>query len=191
MGFGQASRAVSRVPGRWTISMSRNKMSKLLYRGPGLDVLHEAYAKRGRIDDQAPITASQDVGIDAGVADVWALLSDPTGWWRINPAIHDVRLEGAVRAGTVFRWRNGRAGITSRFAVVEPEREITWTGVSFGARAVHRHVLTTVGANRTRVVTAESMSGPLLTLLFSSAKLDANLHDWLAGMKTAAERGVV
>jgi hypothetical protein len=32
------------------------------------------------------------------------------------------------------------------------------------------------------------MAGPLLVLLYSSAKLQAGLEAWLSGLKTAAER---
>ena len=34
----------------------------------------------------------------------------------------------------------------------------------------------------------ESMAGPLLVLLYSSAKLQAGLEQWLTGLKAAAER---
>jgi hypothetical protein len=163
-------------------------MTRLLYTGPSIETLHEGYASQGRIDRQAPVTASRDVVIAAPKAAVWALLSDPGGWGRIDPAITDVRLDAQVRPGTRFTWRNGRARIKSRFAVVDPGREITWTGVSSGARAVHRHVLTARGEGHTHLVSEESMAGPLLPLFFGSAKLASALDTWLAAIKTAAER---
>jgi hypothetical protein len=126
----------------------------------------------------------------APVATVWALLSDPRGWGRINPAIRDVGLDAPVRPGTRFTWRNGRAKISSRFAVVDPEREITWTGVSSGARAVHRHLLTAQGERCTRLMSEESMAGLLLPLFFGSAKLAAPLEGRLAAIKAAAERAM-
>jgi hypothetical protein len=70
---------------------------------------------------------------------------------RTDPAIRDVRLDRAVAPGTRFAWRNGRARITSRFAVVDPEREITWSGLSYGAKAVHRHVLAACDENHTHL----------------------------------------
>jgi hypothetical protein len=72
--------------------------------------------------------------------------------------------------------------------VVDPGREITWTGVSSGARAVHRHVLAARGENQTHLLSEESMAGPLLPLFFGSAKLASALETWLAAIKTAAER---
>jgi len=163
-------------------------MTKLLYAGPDLETLHADYATQGRIDARAPVTASRDVVIAATVTTVWAVLSDPAGWDRIDPAIHDVRLDAGVQPGTRFTWCNGRARIRSRFAVVDPEREITWTGVSFGTKAVHRHLLAAQGETQTRLVSEESMAGLLLPLFFSSAKLAAALDKWLTAIKTAAER---
>jgi hypothetical protein len=163
-------------------------MTKLLYAGPDLDTLHADYATQGRIDPGAPVSASRDVVIAAPVSTVWALLSDPARWDRIDPAIHEVRLNGGVRPGTRFTWRNGRALIRSRLAVVDPEREITWTGASWGIKAVHRHLLAGQGDTQTRLVSQESMAGPLLPLFFSSARLAAALDKWLTAIKTAAER---
>jgi uncharacterized protein YndB with AHSA1/START domain len=163
-------------------------MTNLLYAGPSLETLYAEYATQGRIDTRAPVTASRDVVIAAPVATVWALLSDPHGWGRIDPAIHDVRLDAGVRPGTRFTWRNGRARIRSRFAVVDPEREITWIGVSSGAKAVHRHLLAAPDGAHTHLVSEESMAAPLLPLFFSNAKLAAALGTWLTAIKTTAER---
>lgn len=76
----------------------------------------------------------------------------------------------------------------STFAVVEPGQELTWTGVSAGARAVHRHILDVLDGKNTRAVTEESPAGPLLVLFFSRAKLRATLETWLSGLKAAADQ---
>jgi hypothetical protein len=76
----------------------------------------------------------------------------------------------------------------SRFAVVDPGREITWTDVSSGAKAVHRHLLEATGDGATRVRSEESMAGPLLVLVYGSAKLQAGMESWLNGLKATAER---
>jgi len=163
-------------------------MHQLLYRGPSIEVLHQRYAKQERIDTEAPVTAAYEVEIDAPLQRIWDLLADPLAWPSFAPEVHDVHLDGPVAADTRFTWANGRARMKSRFAVVDPGRELTWTGVSSGAKAVHRHLLEATGDGATRVRSEESMAGPLLVLFYSSAKLQAGLETWLTGLKTAAER---
>jgi hypothetical protein len=86
-----------------------------------------------------------------------------------------------------FTWANGKSRIKSRFAVVDAERELTWTGVSSGAKAVHRNLVESTADGATRVISEESMAGPLLTLFYSSTKLEAGVERWLAALKRAAE----
>ncbi|MEV4286168.1 hypothetical protein AB0K40_11760 [Nonomuraea bangladeshensis] len=89
---------------------------------------------------------------------------------------------------TPFTWVNGSIAITSRFAVVEPLRELTWTGSAMGSRAAHRHLITTRQDGTTLLRTEESMAGTLLGLFYNSAELHAELTRWLGSIKTAAEQ---
>jgi len=52
---------------------------------------------------------------------------------------------------------------------------------------VHRHLLHATPGGGTWLESAESMTGPLLTLFYSSARLDKDLTGWLGAIKTAAE----
>jgi len=161
--------------------------SKLWYRGPSLDTLHEEYAKHGRVDEVAPVRTTCEIEIDAPVSTVWELLSRPAGWASWDPDIHDVTADEPAAVDVEFVWSSGRSRIRSRFAVVHPNREITWTGISAGAKAVHRHVLSAPDAERTHVRCEESMAGTLLGLFYNSDKMHATLEAWLAALKTAAE----
>ena len=163
-------------------------MNRLLYRCPSIEALHQQYAKRERIDTRAPVTAAGEVEIDAPVQRVWELLADPMAWPSFAPEVHDVHLDAPAAVDTRFTWANGRSRIKSRFAVVDPGREITWTGVSSGFKAVHRHLLEATSDGATRVRSEESIAGSLLVLFYSSAKLQAGIEAWLTGLKTAAER---
>jgi hypothetical protein len=163
-------------------------LNKLLYAGPPLRVLHDDYAKKGRIDDKAPVATAYEVNIKAPRERVWELLASPLSWGSFDPAIHDVRLNGPVTADTAFTWANGRARMKSTLAVVDPGRELSWTGASMGFKVVHRHLLSAHPGGGTRVRCEESMAGPLLTLLYSEARLRAVLGTWLGALKTAAER---
>ncbi|MEU0787348.1 SRPBCC family protein [Streptomyces sp. NPDC006173] len=174
----------------WTLLEGLEMLDRLLYRGPSLEVLHEEYAKKGRLDERAPISGSFEIRIEAPVERVWSLLSEPANWGSVDPAIHDVTVDGGsggAEVDTRFTWVNGRNRIKSRFAVVDPGREIVWTGLAAGAKAVHRHVLEATDDGATLVRTEESMGGLLLVLFFSDAKLHAVLEKWLKGLKKAAE----
>jgi uncharacterized protein YndB with AHSA1/START domain len=162
-------------------------LNGLFYDGPSIEVLHEEYARKGGIDEEAPVKASREVRIDAPIERVWELLSDPRGWGAWYQAIHDVHLDSKVEANARFDWANGKAHMRSRFAIVEAKREITWTGVAYGAKAVHRHVLKPAEGGATRVFSEESMGGPLLVLFYNSAKLGTDMEEWLSALKSAAE----
>jgi uncharacterized protein YndB with AHSA1/START domain len=171
--------AVHRPLGTWR---------RLFYTGPSAAVLYEDYARRGRIDDLAPISARCETIIDAPPERVWELLSHPQRWDQFASEVGDVRLDDGVVEGGRFTWRNGKAKLSSRFAVVDPGHELTWTGTALGSKAVHRHLLTPTNDHQTRLVSEESMAGPLLVLFFSSAKLHASLTMWLAAISAAAQR---
>jgi Polyketide cyclase / dehydrase and lipid transport len=161
--------------------------SQLLYRGPSMDVLHERYAKQGHIDDQAPVTASYQINIGAPVRRVWELLSNPAGWPAFDPGIRSVQAD-VIAPDARFTWTNGRSRIKSQFAVIDPGREITWTGISSGFKVVHRHLLSATADGGTQIQCEESMAGPLLPLFYNSTKLHAALQKWLTTIKTAAEQ---
>ena len=106
-------------------------LKQLFYSGPSIEVLHEEYAKKGRIDEEAPVKASHEVRIEAPVEQVWELLSDVPGWGTWYPDVHDVHLDSGVKADARFTWTNGKARIKS------------------------------TGDGATRVPSEESMAGPL------------------------------
>ena len=97
-----------------------------------------------------------------------------------------MRLEGGAIEGVHFKWQNGKTKLSSRFAVVDPHHELSWTGTAMGSKAVHRHVLEATSDGRTRLLTEESMTGFLEVLFFSRAKLRAGLEQWLGAVAAAA-----
>jgi hypothetical protein len=162
--------------------------SKLFYAGPSLAVLHREYARKGRIDESAPVTNISSLVVNAPVHRVWAVLSDLR-----NRAIWDAdfRLRELIEVApdASFRWTIRGARIRSTFAVVEPDRELSWSGISFGLKAVDRNLLEPVDADHTTVTLQESLAGPLLTLFYSPARLRAGHEAYLIALKTFAERG--
>jgi uncharacterized membrane protein len=168
-------------------ALLQEKVMKLLYAGPPLRELHEEYAKKGRIDENAPVKSVVSVTIDAPAATVWQLLSDLQNWpsWRSDAYVTSLdRIEPDAR----FRWKVRGSTITSTFAVVSPEREIAWTGVAMGwIKAIDRCRLAPTEDGRTTVTMEESMSGPFLTLFYSDGKLRKGHEEVLRMLKTAAE----
>ncbi|MGC5014574.1 SRPBCC family protein [Streptosporangium sp. DT93] len=162
-------------------------MRKLLYRGPSLATLHADYAACGRIDTEAPVTSESGVVVDATPAQVWEVMSDLGNWPSWAPGYEVLEL-GEVTPGAAFRWRLGSVRITSRFAVVAPGRELTWSGVVFGYKAVDQQVLQALPGGRTRVTMRESLAGPFVSLLFGVDRLRAGHERYLNALAAELAR---
>jgi Uncharacterized conserved protein len=148
---------------------------RLLYSGPSAEVLHREYAARGRVDRDAQLLSASSRVIGHPVERVWQALADLPAWPSWGANVRVTAFEG-LRPGARFRWRLNGMPIRSRFAVVRPHRELTWTGTFLWFRAVDRHLLEPLGEDATRVTIEESLAGPLLPLCYSAARLRAN-HD--------------
>jgi uncharacterized protein YndB with AHSA1/START domain len=163
------------------------RVKSLFYTGPSLQTLLAAYAKRGLIDNAAAIQSHTEILVRAPVARVWQILADAPNWPAWMPGVKNVRLDSTVAPDATFTWQSGSSRIKSTFAVVEPGRELTWIGISAGAKAIDRHTLEATEGG-TRVFTEESMAGPFVVLFFSSRKLHAVQQAYLAALKQFAER---
>lgn len=142
-----------------------------------------------QIDEKAPATARAEVGIDAPPAVVWEVMTDFERWPDWNPDVASVVLDGPPAEGTVFRWRSGPGTITSTLRELEPEREIAWTGRTFGIRAVHVWRLAPDDGG-TRVVTEESWDGWIVKLLSGALRrtLQQSIDRGLGFLQAEAER---
>ncbi|WP_194816602.1 SRPBCC family protein [Nocardia sp. XZ_19_385] len=161
--------------------------SGLFYSGPDLGTLHREYAANGRLDDSAQLNSSHGIVIAAPAAKVWQLLVDVANWPNWYPGFQLKTLTEVTPGGT-FEWTLGNGVVNSTFAVVTPERELTWSGKAMWLKAVDRHVLEPVDANNTRVTVSESMSGVLIPLIYSTAKIQKVQETRLQALKAAAEK---
>jgi hypothetical protein len=151
-------------------------------------MLHERYAKEHRIDDAAPVQARADVTIDAPPTLVWERLVDVAAWpTNLEAGVHNITVPDGVNIDAEFRRTIKGARLRARFAVVDPARELGWTGRSLGIKVVHRYTLEAVSEIRTRVVVEESMAGPPMIALISSAKLETQLRQSLARLRSVSE----
>jgi hypothetical protein len=137
----------------------------------------------------APVQTSQRVVIDAGPAQVWAVLTDINRWAAWQPDIKRPRLNGPLQPGTTFDWKSGGAGIHSTLHTVALHQELGWTGKSLGVFAIHNWTLKAVPGG-TEVAVAESMQG-LLASLFKGALnrgLATGTLQWLQLLKAETEK---
>jgi uncharacterized protein YndB with AHSA1/START domain len=141
------------------------------------------------INRDAPATAEGEIQIAADPKSVFSVMSAIDEWPSWNPDVNSVKLEGEVRPGTVFRWRSGPSALTSTLQVVDPPREIAWTGTTMSIKAVHVFRFEPKDGG-TLARSEESWEGLLASLLkgYSRKTLDRGIRRVLAYLKAEAER---
>lgn len=141
------------------------------------------------VDRDAPVVAEAEAEIAADPETVWDVLTGFETWPSWNPDAAWVSFDGAVEEGAVFRWKAGRATITSTLRQVERPTFIGWTGKTIGIRAVHVWHLEPRGGG-THVKTEESWQGILVRILRGRMQknLEGVLEDGLKRLGAEAER---
>jgi uncharacterized membrane protein len=141
-----------------------------------------------QIDTNAPVFARKEIVIHAPVEKVWELQTDIENWNRWQPDITSAKLEGALEADTIFRWKAKGLNIVSTLHTVIPLKQIGWTGLSLGMFAIHNWMFEARGKT-TLVVTEESLSGWLtrLMILLDPRFLEKSLETSLNNLKFVAE----
>jgi len=167
------------------VSIFRSMILILLFLTAGIS--DEELARSGRIRENAPVKASLEITIHAPVEKVWGLLTDVTNWPKWQPDISSTQIAGPLEYGTAFSWTIGGTRIESQIALVRPYEQFAWTGRAYMARAIHVWKLQRVSGDQTLVKTEESMNGFLLSLFYSSKKLEQSDQRWLDRLKLAAE----
>jgi uncharacterized protein YndB with AHSA1/START domain len=140
------------------------------------------------INRNAPATAEAELRIDADPQTVFAVISAIDQWPSWNPDVKSVSVEGPVQPGMVFRWKAGPSSLTSVLQVVDPPREIAWTGTTMGIKAVHLFQFRASDGG-TIARSEESWEGLIASLLkgYSRKTLDKGIRNVLANLKTEAE----
>ena len=140
------------------------------------------------IDINAPVFARREVTIEAPIESVWNIQTGIDRWSEWQPDVTSAKLDGELKAGTVFRWKAKGLSIVSTLHTVEPNRRIGWTGISLGMSAIHNWTFEAQG-NVTRVVTEESLNGWLTRLmkLFDPHFLEKSLETSLKILRLQVE----
>jgi uncharacterized protein YndB with AHSA1/START domain len=141
------------------------------------------------INRDAPATAQGELQIAADPQTVFAVISAIDQWPSWNPDVKSVQLQGPVQRDTVFRWRSGPSTLTSTLQVVDPPREIAWTGTTMGIKAVHVFRFQAKDGG-TLARSEESWEGLIASLLkgYSRRTLDKGIRSVLSHLKAEAER---
>ena len=141
------------------------------------------------INRQAPATAEGEIEIAATPEVVWDVISNVEQWPTWNNDIKSATLTGPLAVGSVFRWKSGLASLTSKLQVVDPPRELGWSGTSMSIRAIHVFRFEPRDGG-TLAHSEESWEGFLASLLkgYSRKTLDKGLRSVLAALKAEAER---
>jgi uncharacterized protein YndB with AHSA1/START domain len=141
------------------------------------------------INRDAPATAEGELWIDADPQTVFSVIAAIDQWPSWNPDVKSVSVEGPVQPGTAFRWKAGPSSLTSTLQMVDPPREIAWTGTTMGIKAVHL-VRFQASDGGTLARSEESWAGLMASLLkgYSRRTLDKGIRSILSHLKTEAER---
>ena len=141
------------------------------------------------VDRDAPAVARAETEIAADPETVWEILTGFEAWPSWNPDVSSVAHDGDVAEGTVFRWKAGRATITSTLRQVERPRMVAWTGKTTGIDAVHVWRLEPHDGG-TLVRTEESWQGLLVRVLSGPMRksLQKAVDGGLQHLKAEAER---
>lgn len=125
------------------------------------------------INENAPVVEKQHIFIPAPPERVWEVLSDINKWPEWQHEVTHAELNGALKEGTVFKWKANGIPFTSQLHTVKEFHAIGWTGKTFGAKAVHNWCIET-SKDGTTVHVEESLQGLLPTLF--KKKFSRDLH---------------
>lgn len=141
------------------------------------------------IDRSAPAISTGELVIAASPEVVWDVISDIEAWPSWNPDVKTATLDGPLAVGSVFRWRAGGASLTSTLRVVDPPRELSWSGRAMGIRAIHIFRFEPSDGS-TLARSEESWAGLVPTLFrgYSRRTLDRGIRSVLRLLKDEAER---
>jgi hypothetical protein len=78
-----------------------------------------------------------------------------------------------------------------KFAVIDPNHELAWTGTALWTKAVERLVLERLSSETTRLHLHESLAGAFMTLFLDNARWRRQHLTSLASFKQACEAATI
>lgn len=141
------------------------------------------------INRSAPAIARGEKFIGADPEVVFGVIAAIGDWPSWNTDVKSADVEGDVEPGTTFRWKAGPASLVSKLKVVDPPREIGWTGTTMRIKAVHVFRFEARDGG-TLARSEESWEGWIASLLkgYSRRTLEKGIETVLLDLKVEAER---
>lgn len=141
------------------------------------------------INENAPARTKNQIEISAPIEIVWKILTNIDDWPKWQKSVSEAVMMGSVEEGTKFNWKAGGLSFKSCIHTSKPNKEFGWTGVTFGASAIHNWKFAEKG-NKTIVNVEESLQGvfPKFFKGFFQKELDKGVLTNLEELKTASEK---
>lgn len=141
------------------------------------------------INQNELLKCSKAITINLSSKKVWEVLSDIDNWAIWQTDINNSKLNGELKPTNTFSWNSGGANILSTLQIVDPNKELSWTGKSLGIRAIHTWKLSEQNG-RTTIFVYESMEGFLVGLFKKTfnKKLNSGMQKWLDLLKIECEK---
>lgn len=162
-------------------------MKNIFYQGPSFEKLHNEYSKKGVLDPNAPVKSSSQTIINAPVFIVWSIVYNIIEWSSFNPDFSNIKLLKSVSPDSWISFELNKFPIKAKFAIVSPNKELTWTGKSLWTKAIDRITLQSQDDNKTILKIEEAFSGMFVPLFVSEEKLKTQHLRWLTSIKSKAE----
>jgi uncharacterized protein YndB with AHSA1/START domain len=146
-------------------------------------------SKMKSINNNAPVTCSKTITINASSENVWAVMTNIDNWASWQTDIRKPKLNGELKPETTFDWTTGGVKIHSTLHTVEPFKNFGWTGKTFGMFAIHNWTLTESNG-KTIVSVEESMEGFFAKLMKNTfnKSMEKGMQNWLDLLKQECEK---
>jgi uncharacterized protein YndB with AHSA1/START domain len=151
--------------------------------------LSSSYTASETINKNAPVQTVQQITINALPDKVYRIMSDVNHWASWHADVQSPSLPGTFHKGNSFDWKSNGLTIRSTIHTAEPYSKIGWSGVAFGAFAIHNWTFT-LSQGKTIVTVEESMEGWLVSLMQKKFQkgLEESLQIWLRNLKAQVEK---
>jgi uncharacterized protein YndB with AHSA1/START domain len=145
-------------------------------------------AKKGVINEKAPVIDKQEIMINAPIEKVWEILANIGEWPEWYTGVTIEKKPEKYEEGQTFHWKQDGNKIKSRLAKIERPNTLAWTGSVLWIKAVHVWQLREIEKSKTKVAVAESMQGFFISQFINKEKLHKVLDLWLNLLKIRVER---